>query len=54
MEVVRFLFHDLLKLFNFRIPGTLTTPLGWAFFSLTLFAALRLVKAYFMDGPPPD
>lgn len=50
VRIVQFLFHDLLALFTWRIPGTRTTPLGWAFFILATVAVLKLVKFYFMNG----
>lgn len=52
--VLRFIFEDILRLFTFRVPGTLTTPLAWAFFVLAVVAVLRLLKGLFHIGGDDD
>lgn len=43
--VVNFLFSSIWHIFtSFNIPGTRTTPAGWALFTLGSVLAIRVVK----------
>lgn len=49
--VVRFLFTEVWSLFtSWYIPGTNVTPAAMAFFLLSAFAVIRILKYFFIGG----
>lgn len=51
MMVLSFVFRTVWSLFtSWRIPGTHTTPAGWALFALSALLAIRIAKM-FLDLP---
>ena len=51
LAVLKLLFVDIWRLFtSWCIPGTRITPAAWAFFSLAVVAALKLLRDYFLGG----
>lgn len=49
--VLQCLFDTIWRLFtSWHIPGTQTSPAGWAFMSLAFVLAIRFFRRIFVDG----
>lgn len=47
LQILSFVFSSIWQLFtSFEIPGTHTTPAGWALFSLSVLLAVKLVRMF--------